>query len=108
MKKCKFFEDFTVKQIKKEIVFWETCGGRDAKKVEVLSIGQDPEADMYTYDDDVITAEEWYESFNATVIIDGEVHVKEYEISLADGSICTSQECGCNNDINYSNKKRND
>ena len=107
MKRCCNFEAFTVKQIKKEIVFWETRGGRDAKKVEVLSIGQDPDADMYTYDD-VITAEEWYESFNATVIIDGEVHVKEYEISLADGSICTSQECGCNNDINYSNKKRND
>ena len=104
MKRCCNFEAFTVKQIKKEIVFWETRGGRDAKKVEVLSIGQDPDADMYTYDD-VITAEEWYESFNATVIIDGEVHVKEYEISLADGSICTSQECGCNNDINYSNKK---
>jgi hypothetical protein len=104
MKKFYYFEAFTVKQIKKEIVFWETRGGRDAKKVEVLSIGQDPDADMYTYDD-VITAEEWYESFNATVIIDGKEHVMEYEISLADGSICSSQECGYNNDINYSNKK---
>jgi hypothetical protein len=104
MKRCCNFEAFTVKQIKKEIVFWETRGGRDAKKVEVLSIGQDPDADMYTYDD-VITAEEWYESFNATVIIDGKEHVMEYEISLADGSICSSQECGYNNDINYSNKK---
>ena len=104
MKGCCNFEAFTVKQIKKEIVFWETRGGRDAKKVEVLSIGQDPDADMYTYDD-VITAEEWYESFNATVIIDGKEHVMEYEISLADGSICSSQECGYNNDINYSNKK---
>jgi hypothetical protein len=104
MKRCCNFEAFTVKQIKKEIVFWETRGGRDAKKVEVLSIGQDPDADMYTYDD-VITAEEWYESFNATVIIDGKEHVMEYEVSLADGSICSSQECGYNNDINYSNKK---
>ena len=104
MKRCCNFEAFTVKQIKKEIVFWETRGGRDAKKVEVLSIGQDPDADMYTYDD-VITAEEWYESFNATVIIDGKEHVMEYESSLADGSICSSQECGYNNDINYSNKK---
>ncbi len=104
MKRCCNFEAFTVKQIKKEIVFWETRGGRDAKKVEVLSIGQDPDADMYTYDD-VITAEEWYESFNATVIIDGKEHVMEYEISLADGSICSSQECGYYNDINYSNKK---
>lgn len=97
----KCYESFTVKQIKKGIVFWETRGGRDAKKVVVLSIGQDPDTDMYTYDDDVTTAEVWYESFNAIVIIDGKKYLKEYEIDLAEGSICGSMEHECdNNSIN--------
>lgn len=83
--KTKFFADYTVKEIKKEILFWETNGGQDPKKVDVIYIGQDPDADIYELEDD--PEDETYEDFFAALIIDGKKVFKEYTLMIGTGSI---------------------
>ena len=70
----KRFEDLTIKQVKKEIVYWETNNGTEAKTVKVFAIGQDPDEDMYEQGDG-----HWCEQFHADVEIDGEMVTRTYE-----------------------------
>lgn len=76
----KRFEQLTIRQIKKEIIAWETEMGREPKTVEVVSVGQhstSEEIDANIYMDgpyDNITME----FFFARIIIDGEEMMRYY------------------------------
>ena len=87
----KNLEDYTVREIKEKIVYFETNSGETPVKIEILSIGWEEGADMYTYDEDIAHSEDWYESFTADVIINGSKLTKEYEFSLTDSCICYSR-----------------
>jgi len=71
----------TIKQVKKEIVAWETDMGREAKTVEVASIGQ--KSDDRPYDVGGHTCEQ----FRATVKVDGKTIVRCYEWDRDDEGI---------------------
>ena len=78
----KTFEQLTIKQVKKEIIAWETEMGTEAKKVEVISVGQHPDADIYKQGDDTLC-----ELFFANVIIGGEEKKRFYQWSLDDEEV---------------------
>lgn len=80
----KTFENLTIKQVKKEIIAWETNMGSEAKKVEVLSIGQDPDEDLYEQGDGHLC-----EQFYAEVIIDDQYVKRTYEWDCEDADINT-------------------
>lgn len=67
-------EDLTIKQVKKEIVYWETENGKKAKTIVVHSISQDPDEDMYQQGNG-----HWCEQFYATVEINDEMLKRNYE-----------------------------
>lgn len=83
----KKFEQLTIKQVKKEIIAWETEMGREPKTVEVVSIGQHPDADIYKQGDDTLC-----EHFFACVIIDGEEKKCFYEWNLDDEEVDASSD----------------
>ena len=78
----KTFENLTIKQVKKEIIAWETSMGTEAKTVEVVNIGQDPDDDMYEQGDGHIC-----EQFYAELIIDDEPVKRCYEWDTEEESI---------------------
>ena len=85
----KQFEQLTIKQVKKEIIAWETEMGREPKSVEVLSVGQhstaeDIDANIYT-DDNGATMEYFF----ARVVIDGEERTRYYVWDCDDEEIYT-------------------
>ena len=87
----KNLEDYTIREIKEKIVYFETNGGKTPIKIEILSIGWEEGADMYTYDEDIVHSEDWYEKFTADVIINNSKLPMEYEFSLTDNCICYSR-----------------
>ena len=85
----KQLEQLTIKQVKKEIIAWETEMGREPKSVEVISIGQhstawNPDANIYM-DGDGSTMEYFF----ANVIIDGEERMRYYVWDCDDEDIYT-------------------
>ena len=85
----KQFEQLTIKQVKKEIIAWETEMGSKPKAVEVVSIGQHPDADIYKQGDDTLC-----EYFFANVIIDGEEKKRFYQWNLDDEEVDTASDEG--------------
>ena len=88
----KTFESLTIKQVKKEIIAWETEMGRVPKSVEIISVGQhstadDIDANIYTDDNG-----DTMEYFFARVIIDGEEKTRYYVWNLADEDIYTGMD----------------
>ena len=77
----KQFEQLTIKQVKKEIIYWETGEGSQAKTVEVVSIGQSPDDTPYKVDDHTC------EMFHATVKVDGKTIARHYEWDRDDEEI---------------------
>ena len=77
----KTFENLTVKQVWKEIVYWETGMGSQARTVEVVNIGQTP--DDRPYDVDGHTCEQ----FRAAVKVDGKTIARIYEWDRDDEEI---------------------
>lgn len=89
----KRFEDLTIKQVKKEIVYWETNKGTEAKTIVVHSISQDPDEDMYEQGDG-----HWCEQFYATVEINDELFKRGYEWDTESEDILSSWGYEENND----------
>lgn len=83
----KTFEQLTIKQVKKEIIAWETEMGSKPKTVEVVSIGQYPDVDIYKQGDDTLC-----EHFFANVIIDGEEKKRFYQWNLDDEEVDASSD----------------
>lgn len=85
----KRFEQLTIKQVKKEIIAWETEMGRESKTVKVICVGQgstaeDIDANIYT-DGNGATMEEFF----AVVVVDGEEKVQHYLWDCDDEEIYT-------------------
>lgn len=89
----KRFEDLTIKQVKKEIVYWETNHGTETKTIVVHSISQDPDEDMYQQGN-----EHWCEQFYATVEINDELFKLGYEWDTESEDILSSWGYEKNND----------
>ena len=70
----KTFENLTIKQVKKEIIAWETSMGSEAKTVEVITIGQDPDEDMYEQGSGHLC-----ERFYAKIMVNDEPKNRGYE-----------------------------
>lgn len=77
----KTFEQLTIKQVWKEIVYWETGMGSQAKTVEVASVGQKPDNRPYKVDGHAC------EEFRATVKVDGKIVARCYEWDRDDEGI---------------------
>lgn len=70
----KKFEQLTIKQVKKEIIAWETDMGTEPKRVEVIGVVWDPMLEPYEQGDGLTC-----EQFRAGVIIDGKLTTRCYE-----------------------------
>jgi len=80
----KRFEDLTIKQVKKEILAWE-YDKENPQKIEVITIGQDPDEDCYEQGDG-----HQCEQFYAEVMINDEVVNHGYEWDLEEETITSS------------------
>lgn len=80
----KLFEQLTLKQVKKEILYWEQ-DNENPKSVEVICAGQDPDTDIYEQGDGTTC-----EHFFAVVVIDGVKRWKGYEWNCDDEDITSS------------------
>lgn len=80
----KSFENLTIKQVKKEILAWE-YDNENPQKIEVITIGQDPDADCYEQGDGHLC-----EQFYAEVMINDEVVSRGYEWDLEEETITSS------------------
>ena len=80
----KTFEQLTIKQVKKEILYWEQ-DNENPKSIEVVCVGQNPGEDIYYQGDG-----EPCEHFFAVVLIDGVSFLKGYEWDCADEDITAS------------------
>ena len=80
----KTFEQLTIKQVKKEILYWEQ-DKENPKSIEVLSIAQDPSSDLYEQGDGTTC-----EHFFAVVEIDGVKQWKGYEWNCDEEDITSS------------------
>ena len=88
----KTFEQLTIRQVKKEIIAWETDMGREPKSVEVNSIGQhpvgqDPDANIYTDGNG-----DTMEYFFANIFIDG-IEMMRYYVWDCDEEDIVSASC---------------
>lgn len=91
----KTFENLTIKQVKKEIIAWETNMGSEAKTVEVIAIGQDPDSDMYEQGDGHLC-----EQFYAEVMIDDQYVKRTYEWDCEEENINTGFDSDQDDDDN--------
>ena len=80
----KSFENLTIKQVKKEILAWE-YDKENPQKIEVITIGQDPDADCYEQGDGHLC-----EQFYAEVMINDEVVNRGYEWDWEEETITSS------------------
>lgn len=80
----KSFENLTIKQVKKEILAWE-YDKENPQKIEVITIGQDPDEDCYEQGDGHLC-----EQFFAEIMIDDEPITRGYEWDMEEESITSS------------------
>lgn len=80
----KRFDKLTISQVKEEILYWEQ-DNENPKSIEVISVGQNPDADIYKQGDGSMC-----ERFFAVVVIDGEKYMKGYEWDCDDEDITAS------------------
>lgn len=80
----KTFEQLTIKQVKKEILYREQHN-ENPKSIEVVCVGQEPDSDPYVQGDGSTC-----EHFFAVVLIDGVKHCMGYEWDCDDEDITAS------------------
>ena len=80
----KSFENLTIKQVKKEILAWE-YDKENPQTIQVITIGQDPDADCYEQGDGHLC-----EQFYAEVMINDEVVNRGYEWDWEEETITSS------------------
>lgn len=80
----KTFEQLTIKQVKKKILYWEQ-DNENPKSIEVVCVWQKPDSDPYVQGDGSTC-----EHFFAVVLIDGVKHCMGYEWDCDDENITGS------------------
>lgn len=93
----KRFEELTIKQVKKEILYFEQ-DNENPKSVIVICIGQSPDSEPYLQGDGTTC-----EHFFANVLIDGEPCSMGYEWNCDDEEITSSWNRDEENDDDESN-----